>query len=125
MTDNVLTIPLEQDFQKTILKDFEKYIPVLADNIRIIGNLLTKEQRDRVRSYQYAEEDSEDQKEVLKLLKEIDSPAKKIKQTDSYWKQYKKIVGRDFEKYLPLISDNIKLTNQYLSDDQKKKVKEF
>jgi hypothetical protein len=125
MADNVLTIPLEQDFRKTILKDFEKYIPVLADNIRIIGNLLTKEQRDRVRSYQYAEEDSEDQKEVLKLLKEIDSPAKKIKQTDSYWKQYKKIVGRDFEKYLPLISDNIKLTNQYLSDDQKKKVKEF
>ena len=128
MADNTLTIPFQEALTSGN-KEFKEYLPLLSDNLYIIASLLTRRQLEEVKAYnrdkKYYEADEKEQKEVLEQLKLINDPKSAKKKDDSFWKQYKKLVGKDFDKFLPLISDNIRLTKGYLSESQKGRLKDY
>lgn len=120
-----LTIPLLQDFQKKILSDFEKYIPTLADNISTVADLLTKDQKDRIREYKNDQKILENEQEIRRVLESIDKPKpveiSKIPAID----KFKAELSANFEKYVPVISKNMGSMSDLLTKDQKEKIKQY
>jgi hypothetical protein len=142
MPESPLNIPLEQNFVLEMTKNIEKYLPVLDENIKAVKNLLSKDQYDRVRQYHEQQKtDTIDQGLMKKILDSViiqektqiskkdftesieDKKQKKF--NNAFWKQYKSTIGKDFSKFMPLISENMGELSKFLTENQKSKIERY
>lgn len=109
-----------QKFQKVIQKEmgvgrssagssFDKYIPIFAENLRVVKNVLTDEQKKRIQSYTDAQEMRKQQKEIFALIHDTDKwfgiPAKYRKLKQKLMDKYDNLILRHkwFEKTMDVL----------------------
>lgn len=109
-----------QKFQKVVQKEmgvgrysagssFDKYIPIFAENFRIVKNVLTDEQKKRIQSYTDTQEMKKQQKEIFALIHNTDKwfgiPAKYRKLKQKLMDKYDNLILRHkwFEKTMEVL----------------------
>lgn len=125
MAEAPITIPLEQNFVQEITKNIDKYLPSLDANFETVKKILSKDQYQQVKEYHESKKSGFDDRALMRDILDSVKDVGSDKANEKYWKKYKKVIGKGFDKLLPFISENMRSISELLTEDQKAKVVEY